>query len=141
MRFALAVAAAFAAASCTPQPVNDVEPWDRLIPQPRTVSPASSGSFVFGPNARVSTCHEALQPTADRLVARLREVTGFAWKQVADAPEVELRLCLDSGLEREGYTLSVTKSGVAIFGGDAPGVERAVQTFWQLLPVSPPRGA
>ncbi|MFO0601155.1 MAG: family 20 glycosylhydrolase, partial [Myxococcaceae bacterium] len=91
--------------------------------------------------ARVSTCHEALQPTADRLVARLREVTGFAWKQVADAPEVELRLCLDSGLEREGSTLSVTKSGVAIFGGDAPGVERAVQTFWQLLPVSPPRGA
>ncbi|MET3430343.1 hexosaminidase [Actinoplanes tereljensis] len=96
-----------------------------VIPRPSEVRP-SSGTFVLGPDARLS------------LGEGLGGVAGWLREElVLDLPLGEsaaVRLEIDPGLPSEGYALRVAADGISVAGGSAAGVFYGAQTLRQLLP-------
>ncbi|MET8470461.1 beta-N-acetylhexosaminidase [Streptomyces sp. NPDC006422] len=106
-----------------------------LVPAPRRLTRADDGHRVLGERTGIAA-GEGTEDTARWLRAGVGAATGLALppKDTAATDDGDVvRLCVDAGLEAEGYRLRVSGAGVSIDGGSPAGVFRGAQTLRQLL--------
>ena len=121
-------------------------PWN-LIPQPANVKPGS-GALPVGANFTIAfTGHteSRLDRAADRFLIQLHRQTGLLLpKSARDAAQATLVVHTDHASkeiqelgEDESYSLEVTATGAKLNAANPTGVLRGLQTFLQLVEVSP----
>ncbi|HKF26050.1 MAG TPA: family 20 glycosylhydrolase [Candidatus Acidoferrum sp.] len=119
----------------------------RLMPQPASVVPGA-GSLRIDANFSIAfTGHSEarLRRAADRFLTGLREQTGFPRLDEAKGnSRATLVVHTDRASkeiqelgEDESYTLEVTSSGAKLEAANPLGVLRGLQTFLQLVEISP----
>jgi hexosaminidase len=126
---------------------NTAEPMtlplaDRILPRPRS---AVRHPGVLALRGKVRIDHPAaLRKEAAYLESAFADVLGDRVARGAARGRGRssvIELGLDAGLEREGYTLRVSRHGVRIVGADPAGVLYGIQTLRQLIPISAYRAA
>jgi len=107
-----------------------------LVPQPVTMQ-TSPGHFSITAETRI-TCNKPAAEKARQFSDTLSAATGFDIKVVSTAAvanAISLNLnSSDNSIPREGYTLTVTRTGVQITASDPAGLFYGSQTLLQLLP-------
>ncbi len=117
-------------------PVPAATPAPALIPQPTRLE-VGEGEFKLGKSTMMSA-RPGPQAEAERLIARLREVTGWPLPLTpggvaTNCIALELDPVLEAALGLEGYRLSVTRDRVVIRAGTEAGLFYGGVTFLQLL--------
>ena len=97
-----------------------------IIPQPISVEKIE-GRFIIDERTAI-LCDKGLERAAEYL--RIYVPT----ERTKGKKSNSIRLSLDKKLGSEEYTLSVSKKGIVILGGDYGGVFNGIQTLLQLLP-------
>ena len=114
-------------AACSSVPQARLDSTAEILPRP-TMMTYQEGSFTIDRNT-VLCYDKSVEKVADILC----EYVPFT-KRNAEAEENAVRLLIDSTLGKEAYTLSISKGGVTIKGGDYGGVLYGVESLLQLLP-------
>jgi hexosaminidase len=128
-------------------PATGQSPPLNLIPQPANVKPGS-GALPVGANFTIAfTGHteSRLDRAADRFLIQLHRQTGLLLpKSARDAAQATLVVHTDHASkeiqelgEDESYSLEVTATGAKLNAANPTGVLRGLQTFLQLIEVSP----
>jgi hexosaminidase len=136
-----------AAVSPAPPAKAQSQPPFNLIPQPANVKPGTGGLPV-GANFTIAfTGHieSRLDRAADRFLTQLHRQTGLLLpKPARDAAQATLVVHTDHASkeiqelgEDESYSLEVTATGAKLNAANPLGVLRGLQTFLQLVEVSP----
>ena len=136
-----------AAVSLAPPAKAQSQPPFNLIPQPANVKPGTGGLPV-GANFTIAfTGHteSRLDRAADRFLTQLHRQTGLLLpKPARDAAQATLVVHTDHASkeiqelgEDESYALEVTATGAKLNAANPLGVLRGLQTFLQLVEVSP----
>ncbi|GAB3924333.1 beta-N-acetylhexosaminidase [Mucilaginibacter myungsuensis] len=108
-----------------------------IIPRPvkmgRTV-----GSYLLKKTVTISLTGNGIKAVSDHLTDRFSKVGIYAIVSKATALPASIKLVVDAQPDRtlgdEGYTLSVTSSGVSIHANKPQGLFYGVQTLFQLMP-------
>ncbi len=122
-------------ASCD-EPQGEVKSYNQginIIPTPQSLV-QQDGFFRLGSNTAITAASPEAKTVAEFFAAKMRTATGFAI-QVAEKGNIQLSI--DPSLDvanDEGYTLDVTKDGVAVVAKTAQGLFYGMQSFLQLLP-------
>ncbi|SOE20724.1 hexosaminidase [Spirosomataceae bacterium TFI 002] len=108
----------------------------QVIPQPNEIS-YGSGEYYVRKNIAIVALKE-LSNEAEFLAEVLEKGFERKTKIRSNGKGIHLKLIPDENslLGKEGYTMSVGKSGIEIAAGTPTGIFRGIQTFRQLLPVS-----
>jgi hexosaminidase len=133
--------------SLAPPATGQSQPPLNLIPQPANVKPGP-GTFPVGASFTIAfTGHteSRLDRAADRFLTQLHRQTGLLLaKPVRDAAQATLVVHTDHASkeiqelgEDESYSLEVTATGAKLNAANPLGVLRGLQTFLQLVEVSP----
>jgi hexosaminidase len=133
--------------SLAPPATGQSQPPLNLIPQPANVKPGS-GALPVGANFTIAfTGHSEsrLDRAADRFLTQLHRQTGLLLpKPARDAAQATLVVHTDHASkeiqelgEDESYSLEVTATGAKLNAANPLGVLRGLQTFLQLVEVSP----
>jgi len=133
--------------SLAPPATGQSQPPFNLIPQPANVKPGS-GALPVDANFKIAfTGHteSRLDRAADRFLAQLHRQTGLLLPKLArDAAQATLVVHTDHASkeiqelgEDESYSLEVTANGAKLNAANPLGVLRGLQTFLQLIEVSP----
>ncbi len=133
--------------SLAPPATGQSQPPLNLIPQPANVKPAT-GALPVGANFTIAfTGHSEsrLDRAADRFLTQLHRQTGLLLpKPARDAAQATLVVHTDHASkemqelgEDESYSLEVTATGAKLNAANPLGVLRGLQTFLQLVEVSP----
>jgi len=133
--------------SLAPPATGQSQPPLNLIPQPANVKPGS-GALPVGANFTIAfTGHteSRLDRAADRFLIQLHRQTGLLLpKPARDAAQATLVVHTDHASkeiqelgEDESYSLEVTATGAKLNAANPTGVLRGLQTFLQLVEVSP----
>jgi len=133
--------------SLAPPATAQSQPPLNLIPQPANVKPAT-GALPVGANFTIAfTGHteSRLDRAADRFLTQLHRQTGLLLpKPARDAAQAALVVHTDHASkeiqelgEDESYSLEVTATGAKLNAANPLGVLRGLQTFLQLVEVSP----
>lgn len=101
-----------------------------FIPLPARAE-LQEGRFTLKPGTRVIAA-KGLENEASFLTDRLKRTAGLSAGNGANGTEI--RLELDPGLAKEGYSLASGPAAVLVRGGSAAGVFYGIQTFLQTLP-------
>lgn len=106
-----------------------------VIPKPASLR-QTGGVFLLTPSTTILVQHRDLGSEADVFNEYLEKQYGFVLKLGGNSTShsIVLTTSKDAGKNHEGYTLSVTKDRITIFGDNA-GVFYGLQTLAQLLPV------
>jgi hexosaminidase len=111
---------------------------DRILPRPRSAT-RQRGVLALGGSFRIER-PAGLRKEADYLESALEDVLRDPGARRRGRSSV-IELSLDPRLERETYTLRVSRDGVRIVGADPAGVLYGIQTLRQLIPISAYRAA
>ncbi len=107
-----------------------------IIPRPVTLR-LSGGTFRVTPSTRIVVREEGLRQEAGMFNEELHHVYGFTLRVVVSQRESTGAIVLATGKNvkhsPEGYTISVTPSGIHISGTRA-GVFYGLQTLYQMIP-------
>jgi hexosaminidase len=133
--------------SLAPAATGQSQPPLNLIPQPANVKPGT-GALPVGANFTIAfTGHteSRLDRAADRFLTQLHRQTGLLLaKQARDAAQATLVVHTDHASKKiqelgedESYSLEVTATGAKLNAANPLGVLRGLQTFLELLEVSP----
>ena len=110
-----------------------------IIPQPVSLQNGVS-SFTLKSNTAIqlNTTNEDAKRVAGFLSKKLSTATGFGIpvKQgsAASAGNIQLSLIKEATLNKEGYKLNVTSTGISISANSGAGLFYGMQTLLQLLP-------
>jgi len=114
-----------------------------IIPQPVTVT-ERSGDFFLRPGTTLVTEGDSLAGTAAWFTGQVHDLTGVSLREGHSGKQsIVLRLITGtdktaaanaSGMNREGYTLSVTPSGIRLSAHSPAGIFYGLQTLFQLMP-------
>ncbi|MEP7376639.1 MAG: family 20 glycosylhydrolase [Chitinophagaceae bacterium] len=112
-------------------------PGIAVIPQPASLS-QGSGSFIL-PSELVIVIppNEELKKIAGLLSKQLSRTSSHVKVQegnVASANSIFLSLVNDNNVSKEGYSLKVTTTGIALAAKEPAGIFYGVQTLLQLFP-------
>jgi len=130
-----------------PPATGQSQPPLNLIPQPANVKPGS-GALPVGANFTIAFTgysESRLDRAADRFLTQLHRQTGLLLpKPARDAAQATLVVHTDHASkeiqelgEDESYSLEVTATGAKLNAANPLGVLRGLQTFLQLVEVSP----
>ena len=133
--------------SLAPPATAQSQPPLNLIPQPANVKPAT-GALPVGANFTIAFTgytESRLDRAADRFLTQLHRQTGLLLpKPARDAAQATLVVHSDHASkeiqelgEDESYSLEVTATGAKLNAANPLGVLRGLQTFLQLVEVSP----
>jgi len=133
--------------SIAPPATGQFQPPLNLIPQPANVK-TGTGALPVGANFTIAfTGHteSRLDRAADRFLTQLHRQTGLLLaKPARDAAQATLVVHTDHASkeiqelgEDESYSLEVTATGAKLNAANPLGVLRGLQTFLQLVEVSP----
>ena len=133
--------------SCTPHATAQSQPPLNLMPQPANMK-SGTGALPVGANFTIAfTGHteSRLDRAADRFLIQLHRQTGLLLpKSARDAAQATLVVHTDHASkeiqelgEDESYSLEVTATGAKLNAANPLGVLRGLQTFLQLVEVSP----
>jgi hexosaminidase len=133
--------------SLAPPATAQSQPPLNLIPQPANVKPGT-GALPVGANFTIAfTGHteSRLDRAADRFLTQLHRQTGLLLPKPAhDAAQATLVVHTDHASkeiqelgEDESYSLEITATGAKLNAANPLGVLRGLQTFLQLVEVSP----
>src|SRR6266446_1421639 len=133
--------------SLVPPATAQSQPPLNLMPQPANVKPGT-GALPVGANFTIAfTGHteSSLDRAADRFLTQLHRQTGLLLpKPARDAAQATLVVHSDHASkeiqelgEDESYSLEVTATGAKLNAANPTGVLRGLQTFLQLVEVSP----
>lgn len=99
-----------------------------LVPLPREVLRRPGGLTI---NRRLG-----IRASEENAATVRRLLTPGTDLSLLPSPDGRLRVCADPRLPREGYSLTVTETGIEIRSRDLAGTNWAVQTLRQLMPPS-----
>ncbi len=131
--FRLLIAVAISVASCCVTAITHAERVS-LTPAPLSVT-EGSGSYTLPKGLTISTA--GLTPDmaaeAPRFAEALNSATGLNATPTA-SPGADITISVDPSIATEGYTLSITPSGIAITASQPAGLFYAFQTILKMLP-------
>ena len=102
----------------------------QLVPQPQKVT-VNKGTFVIDNNVSISGNAEF---AVNYLKEKLQKGASVQLKDTQGKKEITIVKNDASGLNKEGYSLSVTPHKIMICCGDDAGAFYGVQTLLQLMP-------
>jgi hexosaminidase len=112
-----------------------------VIPKPASLQASGHGRFVLAADTRIAVEHGSREAfaVAGQLRSLLRRSTGYRLPLVGGRsrtrhPLISLTLVRSPRLEREAYTLRVSRHRVRLAARTAEGLFRGVQTLRQLMP-------
>jgi hexosaminidase len=127
--------------------VPTAAPWS-LLPQPATVSPASSGAVEITDGAVVavrSADQQHVQPIAERFVQRVADINGLHLRVATDATHAAITFDVNPNVDiadDAGYRITVDHDGIHVTARTPRGAFYGSVTAGQLLtPASWTRGA
>ncbi len=105
-----------------------------IIPAPQSLSVTSQERFELKSGSSIGVKSEQAATVAKFFAAKISASTGYSIDVIDTAATIELLIDESVSQNPEGYTLSVTSSGVKIVGASAAAIFYGMQSFMQLLP-------